>query len=593
MKFNCSTSHALAIVIVLGMSSHALLGAGANDSSPTKLPVPDEAAQKESMSIVKDVYKTDYDKAKTPNQKLELAKKLLNEGKHTEDDISGKFVLLKVAKELATQAGDVSVALEAVDSITAAFDVDPLEFKTEAFVKLAKVPAAPTVQKELFEAIDSTIDLAVNLDKYESARQLAGLATTVAKNSKDAPLLKQAVARSKEIEQNAAAFTDTQRALKVLDAKPTDSEANLIVGKFRCFNARDWEHGLPLLALGSDAILKGLAEKELLAPISPTEQATLGDGWWAVAERETGLTKGAVQARASYWYEKALPGLSGLLKAKIEKRLAEVSPPSRDKPSGKSATIDLIALAKKRAGSESEKWEITNDGVVLGKANYSDLGVFDFGYVPPTEFNLRLTLTKTGDATMSRATDFIYLLTSNLGRKASFVITNSGDRLLQNVRLEATVPMDCVFCEEDEMPQAPERYVSAITSLVRSQSFSRFRPKETNPGDVEITALPDRHQIEVRFGNIQAKASVFSDVFFAGSRDSQQTSLTCRLYADELTNPETVELLIEFETEQGAMTFDELQQYPPDRVLVDMDSEEIVDDQARIFEIKDELSGEV
>ncbi len=66
---------------------------GATDSDDTaeqldelaeaKQSVPHDAGQKEATSLIRDVYKADFEKAKTPLQKLELAKKLFREGVQT------------------------------------------------------------------------------------------------------------------------------------------------------------------------------------------------------------------------------------------------------------------------------------------------------------------------------------------------------------------------------------------------------------------------------------------------------------------------------------------------------------------------------
>ena len=110
-----------------------------------------------------------------------------------------------------------------------------------------------------------------------------------------------------------------------LEKTPDDPEANLVVGKYLCFVKGDWDKGLPMLALGKDEALKALAKQELEGAASSTEQAKLGDGWWNLAEKQEGTAKKQIQARAGYWYQKALPGLSGLMKDKVEKRLAQVA----------------------------------------------------------------------------------------------------------------------------------------------------------------------------------------------------------------------------------------------------------------------------
>jgi hypothetical protein len=86
------------------------------------------------------------------------------------------------------------------------------------------------------------------------------------------------------------------------------------VGSFRCFEKDDWERGLPLLALGDDARLKGLAERDRAAPKDAGARRAVGNGWWDLAkgnprQRVTfqEAAKGNIQQRACYWYGLALP----------------------------------------------------------------------------------------------------------------------------------------------------------------------------------------------------------------------------------------------------------------------------------------------
>ena len=108
------------------------------------------------------------------------------------------------------------------------------------------------------------------------------------------------------------AYADTQEATATLKEKPDDPEANLALGKYRCFNRGDWDKGLPMLAKGDDGKLKALAEKDIAGAASAKEQAKLADAWWNVS-----------RGRAIYWYEQALPGLAGLEKDRVEKRIGE------------------------------------------------------------------------------------------------------------------------------------------------------------------------------------------------------------------------------------------------------------------------------
>jgi hypothetical protein len=78
-----------------------------------------------------------------------------------------------------------------------------------------------------------------------------------------------------------------------------------------------------MLALGANEKLKAAAIKELAGPAAAADRTAIGDAWWDLAEKHQGLAAEQLQARAVYWYRQALPELTGLMKAKVDKRLGQ------------------------------------------------------------------------------------------------------------------------------------------------------------------------------------------------------------------------------------------------------------------------------
>jgi len=82
----------------------------------------------------------EIDKAYTADDetmKLALARKLLEDGRRAETDPARQFVLLRRAGELAKDAGDADLMLEAIDAIVAAgFDIRPYPIKARWLIQL-------------------------------------------------------------------------------------------------------------------------------------------------------------------------------------------------------------------------------------------------------------------------------------------------------------------------------------------------------------------------------------------------------------------------------------------------------------------------
>jgi hypothetical protein len=285
-----------------------------------KAPEPDAAAQKAAEAQIRDIFKAEYARHAPADQQA-LAAKLLQQAVETKDDPVGRFVLLREARDLAAQAGDAATALAAVDRMAAAYAVDALPLKTAALAVAGRILRTPEAATQVAQAYLALAGEAEDADQYEAAAALASKAESAARTGKDAALADEAQSRRKEIEALRTEHNAVKDAEKTLKETPDDPAACLAVGRFVCLAKGDWEKGLPLLARGSDAALQALAEKERAAPATAEQQAALGDGWWDAAAGKSGTAKARLQARAVHWYEKALPGMAGITKARIASRI--------------------------------------------------------------------------------------------------------------------------------------------------------------------------------------------------------------------------------------------------------------------------------
>jgi hypothetical protein len=293
--------------------------------NPTgKSPAPDADAQTEAAKLIKKVYGDEWVAAKTAAQKQALAKKLLQTAKETDKDNAARFVLLRSSRDIATQAMAGPTAFQAVDEMDRFFQIDALDMKATVLTKGASIAATPEQHKAVAEKAAEVAEEAVTNDNFSVAIRLSELASSEAKKGNAPALVKRTAKRAAEIGELAKSYELVKGAAATLDKTPDDPEANLAVGGYRCFIKGDWDGGLPMLARGSDATLKKLATKELAGVASSDEQAELGDGWWGLAAETQDEAKSQFQARAAFWYRKALPGLSGLARNRVEKRLQQV-----------------------------------------------------------------------------------------------------------------------------------------------------------------------------------------------------------------------------------------------------------------------------
>jgi len=316
---------------------------------------PDEAAQKESRALVRDLFKGQLDAARSPYEQQGVARQMLKSGIETRDDVVGGYVLLVAARDVANTSGDANMAFEAIDVLASRFDIDALKWKAEALAAVAKVLKKPDQQKELAGTISNVFNLAMEADRQDVAEDLARLGQTAASKSKDNELRKSAAAALARVTEAKKFQGQVTAAYATLEERADDPDANTIVGRHLCLIKNDWEKGLQHLAKGGDKTLSAAATRDLEALAKPETMAplTLGDAWRQLAKEKTYTAWGV---RAAKWYILALPKATGLDRQKVLLRLDEVAAAtagtSRGRPQLPAHRIVATSLRAKAAPSE-------------------------------------------------------------------------------------------------------------------------------------------------------------------------------------------------------------------------------------------------
>jgi hypothetical protein len=289
------------------------------DASPAA--VPDEAARRRASKVLKDTFQEELANAQTNAEKAALAQKMLSQAKAIVDDPAGRFVLLEASCALAKQANDPTIALAAVDLMAQYYDVDAWPKKIELLAEM--VPGAKMLghHRALAEQALLLTRKATEARQFEIAAKLGELAASEAGKAREPKLFAQAHAVAKDSKTALTQFRVYESAMAKLQQEPGNAEANLAAGRYECLVLRDWELGLRKLAAGSDESLRGVAAKDLASPKDTDAQVAVGDGWWELATDDAGVDQAGLYGRAAWWYERALPEATGLLKSKLEKRL--------------------------------------------------------------------------------------------------------------------------------------------------------------------------------------------------------------------------------------------------------------------------------
>jgi hypothetical protein len=392
-------------------------------------PIPEAAKQKEAEKLVRELFKEQYSKKPLSDRKV-LCRMLLDQSERSRDDPAATWVLLREAYDVAIQAGLVSSALDAVDASARLFDVEGIAMKGVALAALGKAAKTPEDFSELADASLLLTEEMVSVDQFDAAEKLAASAVTLARRAGDTALVVRASIRTKEVSEAKTLFLAMKGVLETLARNPDDPSANLEMGRFICFVKGGWDLGLRFMIKGSDAALKALADKELSAPVQLADRITLADGWYDLAEKEKSqLRRSQLQTHARSIYEVALPEATALVRARIEKRLADLVPAVPPGP------VDLIRRVDLTKDTVSGVWKLESRGLLSPVAdNFARLHL---PYAPPEEYDLKVVLERKEKGVVTGAGGFYVGLVK--GDKHFGVELDSGEAI-SRIFVQPSVP---------------------------------------------------------------------------------------------------------------------------------------------------------
>ena len=279
--------------------------------APARTPIPSAEAQQKALAQLKEVLKDDYAQAKGAEGSLALARNLEGLAHDTADDAASRYVMATQGLEMAVKFCDPRLASHFVAGITQNFEVDGWDLKSRTLVQLCQSAKTPEARALLAQAAFDLVDKALGEGRYDNAVELAAASMNLATAIKDAALHEQAREigeRARKLQKEARDF---DVASQTLATSPDDVDANLIVGRFKCFLQDNWDAGLPLLVKGSDGPLHDVAMQELkFPPADAAAQVKVADLWWDLGdktEKHDDLWCRAYRARAAHWYQAAAP----------------------------------------------------------------------------------------------------------------------------------------------------------------------------------------------------------------------------------------------------------------------------------------------
>jgi hypothetical protein len=157
--------------------------------------MPDERTT--DTTVTKSV-QPDNDSVLSARQRLEAMvanespKQLIERARARTDNDADSFVILLMAKERAATAGDVGMAVAAMDELDTRFEIDAFDTKMELLTQLTVDENQKLDHRRLAELALSLVDVALQRDRSDLAKDCATAALGAARESGDSRLVREA-----------------------------------------------------------------------------------------------------------------------------------------------------------------------------------------------------------------------------------------------------------------------------------------------------------------------------------------------------------------------------------------------------------------
>jgi hypothetical protein len=307
----------IAIALVAVLCWIAAPPANADDAPAERLAVPKSAAQTPIANSLRTAHREDY-ASHDAGVHLSLAREFQKQAGEAGVDPVRQYVLLREARELATNAGNFDAAFSIIDDTARLFVVDPNELKVTVLSN--SMDRSLISKPELFDNYLKAGQAALARGNVQLANQTMVLAREITRAAHDAGLTQRERDFELRVHSARREYDAIVAAANKLRAHPDDAEANLLVGRYVCFVQGQWDAGLPVLAQCSDPRLKAIAEKDLEGPNDAEAMANLGDAYWDLPDSPK-TPRYASRKRAAHWYEQAAARLKEPRKSQVQQRI--------------------------------------------------------------------------------------------------------------------------------------------------------------------------------------------------------------------------------------------------------------------------------
>jgi hypothetical protein len=147
-----------------------------------------------------------------------------------------------------------------------------------------------------------------------------------------------------------------------------------------------------------------------------------------------------------------------------------------------------------------------------------------------------------------------------LTEPVGFALKNLGQSTIRNVRMLVSIePKPHLrLLLADEFPSRPQKYYNYMMMLSPVNISSNIL--HNNKPSVSLETYAKKWVLIIDFGDVQPKATAWCDEFvFVGSQKSEMLIIEAQLFADDLPDPISVKLNVNFEIEDAPLNLHDLE----------------------------------
>jgi len=291
--------------------------------APPKSPIPSPTAQEELRKRLDEIYELGAER--TAEEKFALAQRLDQLTKGTDLSPAERFVVMRLAAELAVDGGELDWAFSRLERMGESYEFDVFAAQVFFLKRSAAQAEDGDAVGKLVQASKKLASQAVAAGRYELALSVADAAYEASRRVPGRPFREEVFRLRAEMTELNKQWQAAEQARAQVKEDPNDAEAHLALGRTLCLFWNKWEEGLPHLAKGNDSRLAQAAAADLATNRADASACLkAADGWWDLAEQSRGEEHTAFQRRALWWYREAVPDLTGLELVKATERLKQL-----------------------------------------------------------------------------------------------------------------------------------------------------------------------------------------------------------------------------------------------------------------------------